>query len=313
MCRRDPGGSSPCRRTAGCLRHPASDRHRGGAARPPQIPWHQIYEPLPVESRQHAGPRHDLLEHERSQPARLRVVAAAMIRVEKLPRPAERVLAPVCKGKGASLEAAGQEHRVMRDAAEREDHPHAGQCFELAHKVAVAGTNLLRQRLVAGWQAFNSVRNASVEKRQAIIDRERRRSARKAELIERFIEQNARKVAGEGAAGAIRAVQSRSEPHEQNARRIRSEGSHRARPVRGMACANVYQKRRKPRATHAACVVELAATAHRRGGGHRLLGLQRLALANCVSSVEPFKVVSDEVPALMTWVTSSKYPAPTSR
>jgi hypothetical protein len=104
---------------------------------------------------QFACARNDLFEHLRRESARLGVIAAAVIRVDQMfPRP-KGVLTPVPEGKITPLEAFGQEHGLMSDAPQSQDHTDAPELPELDLKVRIAATDLIREWLIGRRHAFD--------------------------------------------------------------------------------------------------------------------------------------------------------------
>src|SRR5580700_5301066 len=82
---------------------------------------------ISAEPRQCAGLSDDRLEHGRGQPARLSVVAAAMVGIDEMLRVAERMFPAVRERECAAGQAVRLHYRLVRDSAEREYHPHARQ------------------------------------------------------------------------------------------------------------------------------------------------------------------------------------------
>jgi hypothetical protein len=109
-------------------------------------------------------------------------------------------------------------------------------------------------------------------------------------------------VAGERPAGAVGAMQARREPDDQQPVAHGAEGRHGPAVVIRMRDPHGVQVARETRAEPAA---RLESPAGADCPAHRAL--------NCASSVEPRIAVSDELPPVTVCVTSSKYPAPTSR
>ena len=165
-----------------------------------------------ADTRDLAGTRHDLLEHRLGEHPGRGVVAAAMIRVDEVPRLVEPVLAAVTEGKLAALEPAGHEEGVVPHPAERQHHPDALERGELGLQVHVAGADLVRQRLVAGGNALDRIDDARLPQLEPIVRRDRLRPRREPCLVKRAIEKLPRIVAGERPPGPVRPVQPGARP-----------------------------------------------------------------------------------------------------
>src|ERR1700722_11195780 len=90
---------------------------------------------------------HHRPEHLRSQPARLGVIAAAVIGVDDV-QAVDAMLGSMAEGKGAALLTQRHQYRVMGDTPQRQDHLHAGERRDLGGDVAVAAPDLGAVRLV---------------------------------------------------------------------------------------------------------------------------------------------------------------------
>jgi hypothetical protein len=91
--------------------------------------------------------------------------------------------------------------------------------------------------------------------REAVVARHRDRRACVTEVVQRLVEQDAGEVAGEGAAGRVRAVHARREADDQERRADRPERRHRQAPVAGMLALDVVEERREARTAPARVVV----------------------------------------------------------
>jgi hypothetical protein len=105
-----------------------------------------------------------------------------------------------------SFKAEGQQHREAR---------HGGQ---LGLEEAPAGLDLLGEGLVFGRHAANGIGDSAIDQLHAVVGAPSVGPAREAELGQRGVEQIAGVVAGEGAPGAVRALQAGSQADDQETR-----------------------------------------------------------------------------------------------
>src|SRR5581483_6349301 len=111
------------------------------------------------QGRQLPGPGQHLPEHGRGEDASLGVVTAAMVGIDQMPGFIQSMLPAMSEGKSAALQAAGQQYAIVRYSSEGQHCPHGGQCPQLGREVGVAAADLLRERLVSGWHAFDGIRD----------------------------------------------------------------------------------------------------------------------------------------------------------
>ena len=159
------------------------------------------------------------------QPARVGVVAAAVIAVEQ--RDAARQLVPRAvrerAAPSASCRAPTASRRARCGRARGSRRPRA-RAARSAREIAVAVADLGRRRLVVRRQAFHRVGDPAVDEREAVVARGRDRLRREAVRVQRLVQQDSRVVAGERPAARVGAVHARREPddHERGVARRRT-------------------------------------------------------------------------------------------
>src|SRR5215831_2685430 len=137
----------------------------------------------------------------------------------------------------------------MCDATERHD------CSEVRHfgdgrlEEIAALPDLLADGLVFRRHAAHRIGDARIDKGQAIVRPRRIFAHGEAVARERFVQQIARIVAGERATGAVRALQPRREPDDQQSRHHRSEGGNRGVVPSWLPAPPGLAKRDEARAT----------------------------------------------------------------
>ncbi|HVB38003.1 MAG TPA: hypothetical protein VND92_05665 [Vicinamibacterales bacterium] len=120
--------------------------------------------------------------------------------------------------------------------------PVQGVVLYLIHEVGQTARQLLWGRRVVGRGAPDGGRDIGVSQRQPIVDPLRRREAREAGAVERGHEEVAGAVAGEHAAGPVRAVRGRGEAeHQQPGSRI-AEARDGAAPVVSTRWARFFSR-----------------------------------------------------------------------
>ncbi len=154
---------------------------------------------------------------------------------------------------------------AVRDPAEREHYRADRQLRDFLAQVTVAGFDFERGRAVGRRQALDRVGNATIDEARAIIAARRCGMAGKAESMQAIKQELAGRIAAERDAGCVRAMQSGSEPDDQQTRVGRPRSGNRTTVVIRIAAllfsAVVSQSR-----------TELAVAKY----GHRLLGLGKL-------------------------------------
>ena len=136
----------------------------------------------------------------------------------------------------------------MCNAAQRDNGVKPGQGGDLRLEENPAGLDLLRRRLVFRRHAANRIGDQRVCQYQSVIDPLGILTTRETEATKRRVEKMSGIVACEGPSGAISAVQSWCQPHNQQARiRITEGGNRRIEPV-WMSFALHMSKRHQPRA-----------------------------------------------------------------
>jgi hypothetical protein len=243
-----------------------------------------------------ARPGKYFVEHGGCEPTGLRVVAAAVVRIEQNARSREGMAGAVGKSRQRRLHAGGLQHRRMGDSAERDDDGRCRQRSEFPDQVGVALPHFGRQWLVRGRQAFDRVRDAAVEELQSVAGRDGFRAARESMRVQRAVQQDARVIPGEWTPRAVGAMQAGRQADDQQAMWPASERRDGPTVVVRMPTDDLVEERRQPGAAPAVRI--------ERRGALAPSGCQRTL--NWASSVEPCMAVIDDVPAVTVCATSSK-------
>ena len=174
------------------------------------------------------------------------------------------------------LQAIGPEQRLVRDAAEGDDHLQIRHGGQLGLEMAVALADFGSYRLVGRRQAAHGIGDAAIgqlhQRIGPLIGTERLGDAGKTETMQGRIKQFAGDVAAERSTGAIRPFFARSEADHQQARRERAEGRHRQGMPVGVALADHGEVRSKARTGNA--VLRIFEFWH--GGNVSMAAMQRV-------------------------------------
>ena len=184
--------------------------------------------PDAVETGAHAG--EDGAEHRGRQDTGIRIVARAVIAVEKRHASAsvgQGEFRPMAEGQARGGVAQGAGNALVGDAAEGNDRGELRHLGDGLFEKAPAGPDLGRRWLVLGRHAAHRIGDAGVDEFQSIIRAFQIDATGKAEIDQGFVEKIAGPVAGEGAARAVGAAQPRCEANDQQTRRGRAEGGDR--------------------------------------------------------------------------------------
>ena len=194
--------------------------------------------------------RKDVTKHFRRQHAGIRVVARAVITAEQRHWP-ELVPAAVPEGDVGQFGAERAHSALVRDSAEHNDGPQFFHFGDRWRQKIAAGSYFFRGRLVLGRHAAHRIGDPAVDQFKSIVGMCAVFTARKAELAECLVKENAGIVAGERTAGPIGALQAGCEAHDQQTRIEAAErGDRRVEPGRFLDAPR-FAKRRKPRAARA--------------------------------------------------------------
>ncbi|PAV68776.1 hypothetical protein WR25_13750 [Diploscapter pachys] len=133
--------------------------------------------------------------------------------------------------------------RLMRDLAECDDDAQVGKRCDLGVEILAAGADFLRRRLVGGRQALHRVEDDRAGEGDIVGRAVGESAGGEANLHQRREQQRSRMVAGEGAAGAVGAVQTGRKADNRD-RRVRiAEGGHRGVPPRRVLFAQCLARR----------------------------------------------------------------------
>ncbi len=113
------------------------------------------------------------LEHRVGEAPRLRVVAAAVIRIDQRQPLPERIFGAVGELHRGAPQRHCIQHGIVGEPAERHDHAQRAERGDFALQVGIAGARLGRGRLVGGRQALHGVRDAHAVQSQWVIGRDR--------------------------------------------------------------------------------------------------------------------------------------------
>ena len=171
-----------------------------------------------------------------------------MVAVDNEPTGVDRMPRAVSKGERRKTPTKRAHGRLVGDAAQRQNRSARGDPGKVCRQVSIAGAHLLRRRLVVRRQAFHRIGDPAIDELLAIGDRRAIAPQRKSEFVQRRVEKDAGVVSGEGPPAGIRAVHSRCQAHNEQARTIVAERRHRPATVIGIPRANVREKRDQPRA-----------------------------------------------------------------
>ena len=122
----------------------------------------------------------------------------------------------------------------MRNLAQRDEGPRARQLRHAIGQEGATGMDFGRHRLVLRRQAADRIDDDRVAQFQPVIDPRLIIALRQPELLERRKEQFARDIAGEGPAGAVRALPARRQADDADPRHRIAKGRHRRVPPVGM-------------------------------------------------------------------------------
>src|SRR5246127_394844 len=120
---------------------------------------------------------------------------------------------------------------VETDPAKRDYDFHFFQSGKFAIEKDGTLCQFLRQGLIVGWRASDRGGDVQIFEFQSVIAVGRSGLVGKSSLIEHRIHELAGGVAGEGAAGSVRAVRAGSQSHNQNTRAGIAESRHGLAPV----------------------------------------------------------------------------------
>jgi len=98
------------------------------------------------------------------------------------------------------------DRRLMRDMAQRDEHPCGRHRIGLRLEERPTGADFLRRRLVLGRQALHRVEDDRAVQRQPVLGLRAVRAGGQPEPPERLVQELPRIIAGERAAGPVRAV-----------------------------------------------------------------------------------------------------------
>ncbi len=181
-------------------------------------------------------------QHRRSEPSRIRILPAWMVRADERPPIGKRRDRPVPE-RGTRLDDAAAriqelEVGVKRNLPERDDDADAGERVEFRVEVREAVGDLLACRLVVGRRAADRGRDEGVLQCQPVVWSLGRRDVGEARAMQRGHQEIARApdaVAGEHTAGTVCAMSGRGEAENQQSRPRIAEPRHRPYPVRVVA------------------------------------------------------------------------------
>ena len=174
------------------------------------------------------------------------VVTAAMIAIDQHLAVGQWMTRVVCKCVCTLLDAQRHQHRLVCNAAQREDDLYLRRIRKFVGKKTIAGFDLDGFRFVFWRQAFDGVGNATTVERESVISTHRLRLARKAELMQGFVKQDAGMIAGKRSPGAVGAMHAGGEADDQQSCFVVAKGHDRARMVIGVFDADIGKKAGQP-------------------------------------------------------------------
>jgi hypothetical protein len=152
-------------------------------------------------------------KHVGRQYARVRVVARAMIAVVK-PEPAGFVNGAMGKGHRRGAQSKRLDSCFMGDAAERHDGAEPRHALDGRQKKRPAIGDFRRKRFVLGRDAVHAIGDAAINQHHAVVRPGLIGAGGETIFDQSGVEQVACVIAGEGAPGAIGALQARREPDD---------------------------------------------------------------------------------------------------
>lgn len=155
------------------------------------------------------------LEHRRRQAARVQVVARAVVTCEQNGIGVRPVHGGVREAEARDRQTERADDRMVGDAAEREDEIRGASGSQFIVQELTAGVDLAADRLVLGWDATYGVGDPAVDEGETVIGPGVEGPAGEAEPAEHLVEDDARVVAGERAAGPVRTTQAWCQPDDQ--------------------------------------------------------------------------------------------------
>ncbi len=178
----------------------------------------------------------DVLQHLGRQLARVRVLAARVIRGDQGGYVGSEVVDEAvteCRARPGFRAAGCQERqaRVERDAAERDQHADARERIEFGGEVRTTRSDFPRRRFVVGWRAPNGGGDVRVVKDEAVRGIRRNRLVREPRFVHRAHQEAARAIPGEHPACSVGAVRRGREADDQQPGGRVAEAGHRSSPV----------------------------------------------------------------------------------
>src|SRR6266545_7408050 len=169
-----------------------------------------------------AGRREDVAKHLWRQHAGARVVARAVIADEN-PQPTDIVRCAMTERRGRAAVVERRHGALMGNPAERHDGAEILHLGDGRFEKSAAGLDLCGRGLVLRRSAAYRVGDTGIHESEIILPRRPITAARKAEVLERVVEQLACEIAGERPSGAVCSPQSGGEAHDEEARARRTE------------------------------------------------------------------------------------------
>lgn len=187
------------------------------------------------------------VEHFLGQPARVRVVATAMIRVEQL-KEFEIMQCRMTKFELRLAHAHCLYNRPMSNSAERHYDGVFGQSSQFIREIIIAGVYFRTDRLVVRGQAFDRICDSAIDQLQSIVHRIRMVATRETVFVEHLIQQNTCMVAGERATAPVRPVHTGRQANDKKSRVGGAEWRYGSAVVVRIPALNLVQETGEPRA-----------------------------------------------------------------
>ena len=155
------------------------------------------------------------MKHLFSKAPGIGIVTRAMVTIEQRLTLWQCVFRSVLKFAVPGFQTERRQHGGVRDSAKREDGNSRWHPGNFMLQKRVAGSDFDWQRLVLRRQTFDGIGDPAIPEPQCIVGGKRVWRGREAKLVQCFIQQYSRMVAGEGAACSVGTMEPGCQPNDQ--------------------------------------------------------------------------------------------------